>query len=339
MAKGKNKKRNTAKRKQRTDQKKKFKRKLKLIKLRGDQERLKIIERPPLSEMEAPEGFRTISMSQALMEYAKPLLERTESEEDMKVAYQAATLLWNYSISLKKLKNDPELATMKDRILAVFVDEVKMDEDLARALVDMMVARHNRLFPDEIQPRGTPFMFIRKEASHLIQPIEEARIQLRQDPVAPDEKEVRLLDDLGRLDALVDQGADWDDIEKLLSPIKDAFVEAFRVWLSSKGLEDRLANEFADCLLIWFDFIYAYGHDEETRLDDVPTSVWIEFFHDFLLRKMMVDPPLYVHWPPALRLFYQYLYERGYLEDPHETERLIREIEPDFYDLLRQQFS
>lgn len=339
MAKGKTKKHNAAKRKQRTDQRKKLKRKLRVNKLKAGQERPNIVVRPPLSEMEAPEGFRTISMSQALMEYTKPLMEAAESEEDLKGAYQAATVLWNYSISLEKGKNDPELATIKDRILATFVNEAKMDDVSARALVDMMVARYKRLFPDEMQPRGTPFMFIRKEVAHLIQPIEETQIQLIADPVASDDREMGLLDELRRLDALVDQGADWDDMEKLLSSIKDAFVDAFRIWLSAKGLEDRLANEFADCLLIWFDFIYAYGHDEEVRLDCVPTSVWLEFFNDFLLRKMMVDPPYYVFWPPALRLFYRYLHERGYLENPDETERLIRQIEPDFYDLLRRQFS
>jgi len=43
MAKGKNKKRNAAKRQQRTGQKKKAKRKLKLIKLKGDQDRPNIV--------------------------------------------------------------------------------------------------------------------------------------------------------------------------------------------------------------------------------------------------------------------------------------------------------
>lgn len=339
MAKGKNKKRNALKRKQRAEQKKKSKRKFKLIKSKGDQQRPTIVERKPLSEMEAPKGFRTISTSQAVMEYAKPLIERTESEEDLKGAYQAATVLWNYSLNIEKGENDPELATIEGEILAALEDGLKMDGASARDFLEMMVARYNRLFPDEIQPRGTPFMFIRKEVTHLIQPIEEARIQLRHDPVAWNDQEISLLEDLRRLDTLVDHGAERDDIEKLLSAIKDPFVEAFGKWLSAKGMEDRLANEFADCLLIWFDFIYAYGHDGEVCLDGVPTSVWIEFFDDFLLRKMMVDPPYYVHWPPALKLFYRYLHERGYLENPHETERLIRQIEPDFYDLLRRQFS
>ena len=35
----------------------------------------RFMERPPISQMEAPKGFIAISSSQALMEYAKPLME------------------------------------------------------------------------------------------------------------------------------------------------------------------------------------------------------------------------------------------------------------------------
>ena len=339
MAKGKNKKRNITKRKQHTGRKKRVKRKLRLVKLKGDEQQTTVVERPPLSEMEPPEGFRTFSMSQALMEYAQPLMAKTESEEDLQNAYQAAMVLWNYSLAIQKDEKDSELAAIEKKILKNIEAGFNMDGVSARDFLEMMVTRYTHLFPDEIQPRGAPFKFIRKDVSYLIRPIEESRIRLSHDPVAPDDQESRLLVDLRRLDALVDPGANWDDIEELLSSIKDLFQDAFRKWLLTKGLDDRLANEFAGCLFIWFDFIYAYGHDEETCLDRVPASSWFEFFHDFLLRKIMVNPPSYVHWPPALRLFYLYLHERGYLDNPHEAERFIRQIEPGFYDLLRKQFS
>ncbi len=35
----------------------------------------RFMERPPISQMDAPKGFMTVSSSQAMMEYAKPLME------------------------------------------------------------------------------------------------------------------------------------------------------------------------------------------------------------------------------------------------------------------------
>jgi hypothetical protein len=157
--------------------------------------------------------------------------------------------------------------------------------------------------------------------------------------VAPEAREVELFKDLRRLDALVGQQAEWEEIETLLSSIKDTFGDAFHKWLSAKGIEEPLADDLAACLPIWLDFIYAYGHDEDTPLNKVPSSSWLEFFHDFLLRKLMADPPSYVNWPPALNLFYSYLQERGYLDSSQEAENAIRRIEPEFYDLLRKEFS
>ena len=102
--------------------------------------------------------------------------------------------------------------------------------------------------------------------------------------MAPEAREIELFSDLRRLDALAGQGAEWDEIETLLSSIKDTLEDAFRKWLSAKGIEASLADDLAACLSIWLDFIYAYGHDEDTPLSKVPSSSWLEFFYDYLLR-------------------------------------------------------
>jgi hypothetical protein len=46
-----------------------------------------------------------------------------------------------------------------------------------------------------------------------------------------------------------------------------------------------------------------------------------------------------IRWPPALRLFYRYLQERGHIDNSREVQDAIRQIEPEFYDLLRKEFS
>jgi hypothetical protein len=86
-------------------------------------------------------------------------------------------------------------------------------------------------------------MFIRKDERYLIQPIEEVRTWLNQKEVTPEVREVELFKNLLRLDTLVGQGAEWDEIETLLSSIKDTFRATFRNWLSAKGIEEPLADD------------------------------------------------------------------------------------------------
>ena len=62
--------------------------------------------------MGAPEGFRSISMSQAIMEYAKPLLEFAKDEENaFNNTLQIGMLIWNYAISVEegRLSGNTEL--------------------------------------------------------------------------------------------------------------------------------------------------------------------------------------------------------------------------------------
>ena len=59
-------------------------------------------------------------------------------------------------------------------------------------------------------------------------------------------------------------------------------------------------------------------------------------FMDYLLRKVMAKPPEYTYWPPALRLFYRFLAEKGYLDDPTPVIAHLYAIEPDFIALVKK---
>jgi hypothetical protein len=50
----------------------------------------------------------------------------------------------------------------------------------------------------------------------------------------------------------------------------------------------------------------------------------------------MAKPPEYTQWPPALRLFYRFLAEKGYLDDPEPLIASLYAIEPDFITLVKQ---
>ncbi|MBW2340736.1 MAG: hypothetical protein JRF50_10405 [Deltaproteobacteria bacterium] len=80
-------------------------------------------------------------------------------------------------------------------------------------------------------------------------------------------------------------------------------------------------------------------HDDIVVLKSVPDIYLVEFFEDFLIRKMMAEPNEYVYWPPALKLFYLFLHEKGYLNNHKEIIKKIDKIEPYFIKVLKKQFS
>ena len=132
--------------------------------------------------------------------------------------------------------------------------------------------------------------------------------------------------------------SDWEEVEDLLHQVQDAAEDRFGNWLTLKGVSEE-AERFASCLSIFFDFVYGYMHEDVVLFNSVGWRYFKEFFDDYLLRKMMVEPHEYIDWPPALKLFYRFLHEKGYLEDPLPLVSLISKVEPDFIYILRKQFS
>ncbi len=204
-----------------------------------------------------------------------------------------------------------------------------------QTLIKKMVARYHYLFPEDIQPKPpSPFMFIRKEVRHLIRPFDYAKLNISERLIPPDADDQDAIDKLKKLDTLVLDQADYKQFESLLTEVKDSCEERFRQWLIAKGLDER-ADELADCPYIFFDFVYGYMHDDVIVLKTVADQYWLEFFEDFLIRKMMVSPPEYVQWPPALKLFYRFLHEKGYLNNPDKIIDRIDKIEPHFIEALK----
>ena len=113
MAKKKNKTK-ISKRRQKAKQQKAKKRKLRLIKDGArDTSGAEVLERPGMPDLGAPEGFRSISFSQAIMEYGTPLVEQSKNENAMNAALQLSGLLWNYALSERDGKVDRKIEKEK----------------------------------------------------------------------------------------------------------------------------------------------------------------------------------------------------------------------------------
>jgi hypothetical protein len=281
---------------------------------------------------DAPTGFRPVSTTQAMIEYAAPLMAYVEdgTVADPNDAFQVGVLLWNSTLP------DVPVPMRQSRraIVAQIETTLHMDREAAEAFCDEMIERKAYLFPDEIQPDGVPMtMFMRKEVEYLITPFEESQLNLSDEIVPPNEDDDTFVKALEELAARIDFGEEYGDWESDFFAMKDLCCARYFYWLQAKGVPETFCEQFSACLEPYLTFIYQY--DAGSVLDVLPDALE-EFFMDWLMRKVMVKPPEYTQWPPALRLFYRFLAEKGYLDNPEPILKGLYAIEPAFIVLVRQ---
>jgi len=321
-------KRDMKKRQVRAAQKHQAKRRAKATLLRG-QSHVQVQYRPGIAEMEVPPGFRAISMSQAMLEYGKPLEElMVRGVDDINKLMQTSMLLWNHAISVEKGEvNERE----KVEVAEILEDVFGLTKDKAESLRKRMVERRIFLFPEDKQPenRLMPFMFIRKEKVVRIEPFAYNQMIPTETDISSDHKDKELVNRITKLDQLILEEAEYDDYEKLLMEVKDEAERLFRKWLADRGFPEEF-HRLAECLNIYFDFVYGYAHDDVITLKSISGGYLMEFFEDFLLRKIYVEPQEYVDWPPSIKLFYQFLKDKGYMKDSTSIIDTVKGSKQDF---------
>jgi hypothetical protein len=298
--------------------------------------KVKTMHRPALSDIKAPEGFRALSMSQAIMEYTKPLLQyaKGDSLEGLNEVMQLAMPMWNYAIPSGK----PELKEKKEDIIKRIIKTLKMNKQESSELFEMMVHRKEYLIPEEIQPKIPQIMFARKEELYLIHKFDYGSLHLFEEDYTPDSEDKKLLHMLNRMDKYVVEGAPYDEWENYYLSLEEKCTEGYAKWLVTRGAKDY-CEDFSDNITSYLNFIYRYIHEDIVTLKTTRPIYMEEYFTDFLLRKVMVDPPEYIKWPPSLKLFYRYLHEIGYVDEPEKPIMMLAEIEPRFIEILRKRYS
>jgi hypothetical protein len=187
--------------------------------------------------------------------------------------------------------------------------------------------------------RGLIIRFLPEAVAISTTPFDYKKLVISGEIVPPDQDDRDLIKKINTLDELIYDGAKYDRYEKLLLTLEDECQDLFERWLVAKGMIKDDAEQYSFCLHTYLDFIYGYIHDDVVVLKSVPDVYFVEFFEDFLLRKMMVEPKEYVYWPPALKHFYRFLHEKAYLENHEDIIRNIDRVEPYFIEVLRRQFS
>src|SRR6266705_1499790 len=256
-------------------------------------------------EPEAPKGFRPVSTTQAMMEYAAPIMAYVEdgTVADPNGALQIGLLLWNHTLPEVPVGMRPS----RGEIVAQIETTLQMDRLEAEAFYDEMIERKAYLFPEEIQPEGAMTMFMRKEVAYLITPFEESQLHLSDEIISPDGDDDAFVKALEELDARIDFGEDYGAWEADFFEMKDLCCERYHHWLRAKGVPETFSDPFSACIEPYLNFIYQY---DAGSVLDVLAGPMEEFFLDWLMRKVMVKPPEYTKWPPALRLFYRFLSEK-----------------------------
>jgi hypothetical protein len=282
-------------------------------------------------EPDAPNGFRPISTTQAMLEYAAPIMAYVENGTvaDPNDALQVGLLLWNSTLPAVPVA----MRQARSAIVAHIETTLQMDRQEAEAFYDEMIERKAYLFPDEMQPAGAMTMFMRKEVEYLITPFAESQLHLSDEIIPPHGDDDTFLHALEQLEARIDFGEDYGDWESDFFAMQDLCCGRYHHWLRAKGVPETLSQQFSFCIEPYLTFIYQY--DAGSVLDVLPNAME-EFFMDWLIRKVMVKPPEYTQWPPALRLFYRFLSEKGYLDDPEPILQGLYAIEPAFIALVKQ---
>ena len=280
---------------------------------------------------EVPKGFRPIPMTQAMLEYAAPIMAYVEdgTVQGPNDALQIGMQLWNFTLPKVPVSQKPSRRAIVGNIRTT----LQLDREEAEAFFARMIERKAYLFPDEIQPEGAMTIFMRKEVEYLITPFEESQLNLSDEVVPPDRDDNMFLNALRHLDARIDAGDDYSDWEADFFEMQDLCCERYHHWLLAKGLSETLSQQLAFCLDPYLSFIYQY---DVGNLQDVWPAALEEFFMDWLMRKVMAKPPEYMRWPPALRLFYRFLSEKGYLDDPEPILKGLYAIEPEFIAMVKQ---
>jgi hypothetical protein len=283
------------------------------------------------ADLEPPEGFRPITATQAMIMFAEPFQKYLQSGEidDMNVVMNLTTQIWNYT--LPKVLHKPP----KEDIIEEIAETLKIDEIDAANLFEGMVERKAYLFPPEIQPDDVRTLFMRKEADYQIEQFDEAQLEMSETPIPASQNDQKMLADLQRLDQAMADDEEYDEWEDLYFTVEKACSTQFYDWLAAKGVSDQYCQIFPFCVEMFFNFVYRYNAIEILQISEFDLE---EFFLDHLPRKVLVPPNEYAYWPPALRLFYRFLAEKGYLSDPQPLTSLFDEIEPEFIDMLQKQF-
>jgi hypothetical protein len=291
------------------------------------------------SDFVPPDGFRTVPIPHALVEYATPLMEMVPDPEDIVKAaevFEIATSIWYYT--LNDIFEEKDKISKTD-VLDLIHKEIGLDQAEADDFFSMMVERKHYLLPNNIQPEGSVFQFIRKEVCYLIDRFDYEELKISPEIIPPNTIDLKVMKNLEKLDHYILKSTNYTKYEELSLNVWEECLDRFNIWLTNKGVTEH-QDIFVDLADGYISFLYDYLHEETVTLKSEPSEYLVEFLLEFLLLKTDMIPWEYTLSPAAIKLFYEFLYEKGYLVEPPDTMiQFIDLLEPYYIDILKKRFS
>ena len=302
---------------------------------RGDKPKV-VINKPSISTIKAPPGFKTIRFHQALLEFGDPVLawwadDGKPHDEDLHLIMH----LWNYCLSLKR---DDVEAIPRDKLVDLLMLFLKENRDYAEKFLDMLAERKEHFLPDEIQPENSSFMFLRNDEPIMLSAFDPTTLNLCEEPYVPSANNQELLE---AMDLFEDKGRkevlwDFDDAyESERDDIIDTSRKQFEDWLNDRGVSESAARISA---LAGFFIIYVY-FNEEVSLARVDKYVIERGFRDFIERDTEIPPDIMTMYPASVMLFYRFLKDIDYIGKIDTILVWMKKAEKGFIKELNRYYS
>ncbi|MBF0475520.1 MAG: hypothetical protein HQK59_06735 [Deltaproteobacteria bacterium] len=301
-----------------------------------------LMDQPMMDDLEPPEGFREVGLTVAIGEFGKPIMDLIDPNDRKGInkLIEVVTAIWTYSILIQDPDNELDAVADAGPIIKIIKKQLKLDHDQATELLDMMLDRKEYLFPSDIQPESGSVLFLRKEGPILIAEFDYSKINILNSPAAQTEPDAHLVSMINQVDQYIYDQAEYDDWESYFGDMATECIGLFSIWVEETGLLESY-DEFSSYAVLFLYFIYQDEHPEEVVFKSVSPALLEEFLFGFVLSEVSIKPEQYVNIPPALKLFYRFLSEKGYLDD-NQSKTIIKyidDLEPDYLDKLRRKFS
>jgi hypothetical protein len=325
---------NRAKAKQKQDAKRKQKKVFKNV---------QVIHRPALSNIQAPEGFKAVSNSQAMMYYAEPVISKNKISGEgnitgLNAAFKVAVSIWNFTNTLIP-RSDEEKRNEKSQILELINETLDLEGASPEDFFEIMLQRKNNLFPEEVQPKDAPmYVFQRKIDTFQIEAFDMSKLQIPENRNVEIADSKALLEKLSKLEKSISEEADYDDYEELLFELKKDIIKAFTDWQKAWNIEEIDLENFLFAIEMYFDFTYAYMHEDITSFHKMKERYIEEFFLDFAIRKVMQEASAFPSWTAAIIVFYEFLVDLIYLDKKQakKIQQYVKDVEPRFLGYLQE---
>jgi len=272
-------------------------------------------------------GCRVVGHVQALVDYAKPLIEMMPG--DTLAAYNAAITIASCCWKQAATSGSPEIFEKYGWPLIV---EFLPKENPA-AIHRQMLERFLKMFPYFDEERdGTYLHEAVVDAPPQYREFDETKLEFLGEPFPLTTEELPIAE-LGEfVNHAQVNNKPAEDYEAEMQVLRERLAEMFVGWLGRKGVSPDMADDLGGIAYRFIEFLYNYSH---TTYTTVSSEIIGEFFDTWFIRKCAFDPGWMSMAPAAVKTLFHFLFEKNLADDVTDVIIAVNECKPKFFSNLR----